>query len=223
GRGVVGGGGADGSAVVRVQSTARLCGRGGRSVPLRASGAPGRSAAHRDERPVSRHCRRPGHPPSGGQMIRINLLPAEDAVRAAGRRHDVALGVLVLAMATFGLIVAHTWQHARVAAAEREQRRITQELVAIQGPYADVTRIEQQKQELREKLRVIAELEARKVGPVRLLEDLSGATPDKLWLLEFADTGGAVKISGLGVDRQTIADFLGRPARAPYFRRCSGE
>ena len=56
-------------------------------------------------------------------MIRINLLPAEDAVRAAGRRHDVALGVLVLAMATFGLIVAHTWQRARVVVAEREQRR----------------------------------------------------------------------------------------------------
>jgi type IV pilus assembly protein PilN len=140
-------------------------------------------------------------------------------VRAAGRRHDVALGLLVLAMATFGLILAHTWQHARVAAAEREQRRITQELVAIQGPYADVTHMEQQKQELREKLRVIAELEARKVGPVRLLEDLSGATPDKLWLLEFADTGGAVKISGLGVDEQTVADFLRRLASSPYFRR----
>src|SRR5206468_143975 len=139
-------------------------------------------------------------------------------VRGAGA-HARALGVLVLAMATFGLIVAHTWQHARVAAAEREQRRITQELVAIQGPYADVTRIEQQKQELREKLRVIAELEARKVGPVRLLEDLSGATPDKLWLLEFADTGGAVKISGLGVDEQTVADFLRRLASSPYFRR----
>ncbi|TMA65810.1 MAG: PilN domain-containing protein [Deltaproteobacteria bacterium] len=152
-------------------------------------------------------------------MIRINLLPAEDAARAAGRRHDLALGVLVLAMATFGLIVAHTWQRARVVVAEREQRRITQELVAIQGPYADVTRMEQQKQELREKLRVIAELEARKVGPVRLLEDLSGATPDKLWLLEFADTGGAVKISGLGVDEQTVADFLRRLASSPYFRR----
>ena len=152
-------------------------------------------------------------------MIRINLLPAEDAARAAGRRHDLALGVLVLAMATFGLIVAHTWQRARVVVAEREQRRITQELVAIQGPYADVTRMEQQKQELREKLRVIAELEARKVGPVRLLEDLSGATPDKLWLLEFADTGGAVKISGLGVDEQTVADFMRRLSTSSYFRR----
>jgi len=152
-------------------------------------------------------------------MIRINLLPAEDAARAAGRRQDIALGAFVLGLAAFGLIVSHTWQSARLASAEREQRRLTQELVAIQGPYADVTRIEQQKQELREKLRVIAELETRKVGPVRLLEDLSGATPDKLWLLEFADTGGAVKISGLGVDEQTVADFMRRLATSSYFRR----
>ena len=77
-------------------------------------------------------------------MIRINLLPAEDAARAAGRRHDIALGAFVIALSIFGLIVAHTWQHARLASVEREQRRLTQELVAIQGPYADVTRIEQQ-------------------------------------------------------------------------------
>ena len=152
-------------------------------------------------------------------MIRINLLPAEDAARAAGRRHDLAIGAFVTGMAVFGLIVSHTWQSARLASVEREERRLTQELVAIQGPYADVTRIEQQKQELREKLRVIEELEARKVGPVRLLEDLSGATPDKLWLLEFADSGGTVKISGLGVDEQTVADFMRRLATSSYFRR----
>src|SRR5207244_10482708 len=122
-------------------------------------------------------------------------------------------------LAIFGLIVSHTWQSARLASVEREQRRLTQELVAIQGPYADVTRIEQQKQELREKLRVIAELETRKVGPVRLLEDLGGATPDKLWLLEFADNGGAVKISGVGVDGQPVADFMRRLSTSAYFRR----
>jgi type IV pilus assembly protein PilN len=152
-------------------------------------------------------------------VIRINLLPVAEAARAAGRRQDLALGMLVAGVATLGFIMAHTWQHARLAASEREQRRLTQELVAIQGPFADVTHMEQQKQELREKLKVIAELETRKVGPVRLLEDLSGATPDKLWLSEFADTSGTVKISGLGVDEQTVADFLRRLAASHFFQR----
>ena len=152
-------------------------------------------------------------------MIRINLLPTQEAERAAGRRQELAVGTFVLVLAVVGLFAAHAWQRLCLGSLQRQVRRVTVELADIQGPYADVTHMEQQKQELREKLRVIAELEARKVGPVRLLEDLSGATPDKLWLLEFADTGGAVKISGLGVDEQTVADFLRRLASSQYFRR----
>jgi type IV pilus assembly protein PilN len=106
----------------------------------------------------------------------------------------------------------------RLAEATRELNRLTQELVALQGPYATVQKIEAQKRELREKLKVIGELETKRRGPVRALEDLSSATPDKLWLTEFADTGGTLKISGLGVDEQTVADFMRRLAASPYFR-----
>src|SRR5262249_4352375 len=71
----------------------------------------------------------------------------------------------------------------------------------------------------REKLRVIGQLEAKKVGPVRILADLSTATPDKLWLTEFSDTGGKFKVTGLGADEQTVADFLRRRNDSPLLPR----
>lgn len=151
-------------------------------------------------------------------MIRINLLPQQEAELAAGRRQEVAVGALALGVAVLGLVLAHTWQQARISSANRELGRVGQELAAIQGPYADVTRMELQKKELREKLKVIGQLEARKVGPVKALSDLSAATPDKLWLTEFNETAGTVKLSGLGVDEQTVADFLRRLAASPMFK-----
>jgi type IV pilus assembly protein PilN len=151
-------------------------------------------------------------------MIRINLIPVEEAERAAGRRQELAVGSLVLAVMVLGLVMAHLWQSFRLSSARREIRGLTQEIAAIEGPYADALRIEQQKQELREKLRVIAQLEAKKVGPVRILADLSTATPDKLWLTEFADSNGTLKLTGLGVDEQTVADFLRRLGTLPFFQ-----
>ncbi len=151
-------------------------------------------------------------------MIRINLIPAEEAERVAGRRQELALGSLVVAVAVLLLVLAHLWQGLRISAAHREHSRITQEIANIDGPYADALRIEQQKLELREKLHVIAQLEAKKVGPVRILADLSAATPDKLWLTEFADSSGTLKLTGVGVDEQTVADFLRRLATLPFFR-----
>jgi type IV pilus assembly protein PilN len=143
-------------------------------------------------------------------MIRINLLPVEEAQRAAGRRHEMAIALLALCGGVFLFVVAHVFQKAQFAGANRDLTRLTHELASIQGPYQDVTRLEQQKQELREKLRVIAQLEVKKIGPVRVLADLSGATPDKLWLTEFSDSGGTLRLTGLGVDEQTVADFLRR-------------
>ena len=150
-------------------------------------------------------------------MIRINLLPTQEAERAAGRRQELAVGTFVLVLAVVGLFAAHAWQRLCLGSLQRQVRRVTVELADIQGPYADVTHMEQQKQELRDKLRVIGELEAKKVGPVRILADLSTATSDKLWLTEFTETGGKLKLSGLGVDEQTVADFLRRLGAVPFF------
>ena len=151
-------------------------------------------------------------------MIRINLLPAEEAERAAERRQSLAVGSLALGAVIVLLVVAHLWQGARFGAARRRLGRLQQEISSLSAAYGDVTRMEQQKRELREKLRVIAQLEARKVGPVRILADLSGAAPEKLWLTEFADQGGTLRLTGLGADEQTVADFLRRLGTLPLFR-----
>lgn len=152
-------------------------------------------------------------------MIRVNLLPAQEVARAAGRRQQMAAVALMIAASVFLFVVVHGWQRARLASADRQLRALRAELAAIQGPYSEVTRIDQQKQELREKLKVIGQLEAKKVGPVRVLTDLSAATPDKLWLTEYAETNGKLRLSGLGVDEQTVADFLRRLGAVPFFRR----
>lgn len=151
-------------------------------------------------------------------MIRINLLPVEEAERAAERRTNLALGSLVLGIMVFVFVVAHVWQTARFASANRQLRRVNADIAALAGPYADVTRMEQQKKELSEKLRVISQLEAKKVGPVRILAGLSEATPEKLWLTEYADAGGKLKLTGFGADEQTVADFLRKLGVLPVFQ-----
>ena len=151
-------------------------------------------------------------------MIRINLLPVTETARVAGRRQDIAFGALAIGGLVLALVGAHGWQKARLFGANRSLRQVTQELQAIQGPFADVQRLEAQKSELREKLHVIAQLEAKKVGPVRILAGLSDSTPEKLWLTEYADMGGTLKLTGLGVDEQTVADFMRRLSTLSFFR-----
>lgn len=151
-------------------------------------------------------------------MIRINLLPVEEAERAAERRQSLAIGSLGLGLVVLVFVAAHVWQGARFATNRSELGRLNKQIADLNGPFAEVTKVEQHKRELREKLRVIAQLEAKKVGPVRILADLSTATPEKLWLTEFNDTAGKFKLTGLGADEQTVADFLRRLGDTHFFQ-----
>lgn len=150
-------------------------------------------------------------------MIRINLIPAEEVQRSAGKRQQMAIGALVVGGAVLLLIGVHGWQQVALMSANRTQARLEREIAELKGPYEAVVQMERQKKELQEKLAVIHDLEAKKVGPVRMLTDLSDATPEKLWLTEFVETGGAARLSGLGVDEQTVADFLRRLDSSPFF------
>jgi len=150
-------------------------------------------------------------------MIRINLIPAEEVQRSAGKRQQTAVGVVVLGSAVLLLLGMHGWQQVSIMAANRTQARLEREIAELKGPYEAVVQMERQKKELQEKIAVIDDLEKKKVGPVRMLTDLSDATPDKLWLTEFVETSGAARLSGLGVDEQTVADFLRRLDGSPYF------
>ncbi len=150
-------------------------------------------------------------------MIRINLLPTEEVERAADQRQQLATVGLVVAVSVLVLIVVHSVQAARTATTQHRANQVREELQAIVGPYSEVLKIQAQQKELQEKLDVIKQLEARSGGPVHVLADLSAATPDKLWLTEFSENGGAAKMSGFSVDEQTIADFLRRLGGSSYF------
>ena len=150
-------------------------------------------------------------------MIRINLLPTEEVERAADQRQQLATVGLLVALGVLLLVGFHSVQAARVAATKHRLNQVSEELNAIAAQYGDVLKIQEQRRELVEKLNVIKQLEARSGGPVRMLADLSGATPEKLWLTEFAELGGNARMSGFSVDEQTIADFLRRLGTSPYF------
>jgi type IV pilus assembly protein PilN len=150
-------------------------------------------------------------------MIRINLLPTEEVERAADQRQQIATVGLVVAVSVLALVVVHSVQAARSARAQHRLNQVREELEAITGPYKELVKIQQQQKELEAKLNVITQLEARSGGPVKVMADLSGAMPDKLWLTEFSETGGTVKMSGYSVDEQTIADFLRKLGTSSFF------
>ena len=152
-------------------------------------------------------------------MIRINLMPREEARRAATRQRDQGLILVALIGLVVVILVAEVWTRAANAEVRAEVDRNRVELTELDKRYQESLRTEARLRELSAKRDTIEILERQRRGPVYVLEDLGAATPDSLWLTEMRETGGAAVLKGQGLDNQTIALFMRQLESSPYFSR----
>jgi len=150
-------------------------------------------------------------------MIRVNLLPIKEAQRALGRRQQVSVALLSISVALLVMVVPYVLQGRHITQLDREITDLSAEIERYNAQTREVRDLEKKRSELQAKLKVIEDLKQKRVGPVRMLEDLSTATPQKLWLVSFSETNGQATITGMALDNQTIAGFMRSLQISPYF------
>jgi type IV pilus assembly protein PilN len=154
-------------------------------------------------------------------MIRINLLPREDAPknRSLVLPSVTAFAPLVLVIVAAGVMtVMSIYQDQKIrtleqviADEEAESRRLAPEI-------AKIKRLDQQRQDLNQRLDVITNLDRDRYFRVHLLDDLNRALPENLWLVRFENTGGdAYAIEGVTFSNFLVSDFLQNLADSPYY------
>ena len=150
-------------------------------------------------------------------MIRINLLPLKEAQRALGRRRQMSVALLSFSVALLMMVVPFVLQGRQLANLDSEIQQLNAELTKLNEQTREVRDPDKKRLELNAKLKVIENLKQKRVGPVRILEDLSEAAPEKLWLVEFNDLSGNATITGMALDNQTIATFMRHLQASKYF------
>ena len=150
-------------------------------------------------------------------MIRINLLPVKQAAQAERQRQEITRAGLAFAL-LIALAGAVRLQQGRdLAAAEERIGQLEKALRALDSQVRDVNDLDAKKKALDSKLKVISDLGRKRVGPVGVMSDLAQATPERVWLTDFSEAGGAATITGQAIDNQIVAEFLRNLSTSPYF------
>lgn len=150
-------------------------------------------------------------------MIRINLVPQDEARRQAARQRDQQIAGLVAVVLVAIIAVAEVWTRRDADAVQAEADGYQAQLAELTKKYQENVLLERKRKALESKLKTIDVLERQTRGPVRVLADLGDATPEKLWLTEMREAGGAATLSGRGLDNQTVALFMRNLEDSPYF------
>lgn len=160
-------------------------------------------------------------------MIRINLLAVE---REKPKRRGGGLSVaqkltiacsVILVITAVGIVWWFWYLQQQNTRLDRDIAAAEQETLRLREVLAQVQKFETQRAQLQQRVALIEELRRGQTGPVHLLDEVSRALPDRLWLTQMVEDkkDGAMMIDGLTNSLTALSDFVANLELSGYFKR----
>lgn len=159
-------------------------------------------------------------------MIKINLLaearPTKKkkgaaALGAAGRLNLFLLGG---AIGVGLLVIGIRWWvlNSQIKELDENIRRAQAEVTRLEAILREVKDFEEKRARLQKKVDLINQLKQNQRGPVRLMDEVSKALPDLLWLDRMEYRGNTINLNGRAFNPPAVANFLENLKRVPSFQ-----
>jgi len=160
-------------------------------------------------------------------MIRINLLAVEKdrgkkkkAVTFGTTGQKLTIGcsiILILAMSFIGwrylaLSRESSQLDAEIAAAQQETARLHSVILQVQ-------QFEQRKAQLQQRVVLIEQLRKGQTGPVHMLDQISRALPEMLWLTTLKQVNAEIVMEGKATTLTGLSEFVSNLETSGYFKR----
>ena len=152
-------------------------------------------------------------------MIRINLMAVERGRTA--RRFGPELGnkvTLVCGAIFVGVVVMVVWQSFGVREeTARQLRLVNQDLASMSDVVGRRNEFEAQSAELARRVALIEELRGRQGGPVRMLDQVSRAMSEGVWLTELRQEGADITVQGRATSLTVLSELVVALESSGYF------
>ena len=151
-------------------------------------------------------------------MIRINLLPVRAAQKKEMLRGQLVIFVLSLVLVVAACAGVYVNQSMRIATVKAEIQTNQEESLRLKKTIGEVSQFKKRQAELRGKLDVLEKIKQEKTGPVHLMDELSAAIPEKVWIDSFKESKGIITMTGRGLNEEVVAQFLRDLESSPYYQ-----
>jgi len=157
-------------------------------------------------------------------MIRINLLAVERgkvaraSVIPVAQRVTIAASLILLGTA---LIVGWWFWSLRQTSTQIDDdiARAEVETQQLRSVLSQVQQFETRKAQLQQRVTLIEQLRRGQGGPVHMLDEISRALPDRLWLTEMTQKGQDLTIAGMTTSMTGLSDFVAGLESSSWFAR----
>ena len=162
-------------------------------------------------------------------MIRINLLAVD---RGTGKKKASAASAgvttaqrvtIAAALILLSTVVTVGWWywslHTQSRTLDEQIARAEVEAQQLRSVLAQVQRYETEKARLQQRVTLIEQLRRGQTGPVHILDEVSTALPDRLWLVSMGQQGLNFTIDGRTTSLSVLSDFVANLESSAWFAR----
>ena len=128
---------------------------------------------------------------------------------------------LLIGLAALALIIALSQNFLlgrKISAKQKEVAAAQVEVDRLAPIIAEVEEFKAKKAALEQKVQVIRELKANQAGPVKIMDNVSAALPELLWLRRMEVIGNRVSLDGQAFNTDAVAHFIENLDKVPEFQ-----
>ncbi len=157
-------------------------------------------------------------------MIRINLLAVDRERSKRGAlipvAHRVTIAASLILIGT-ALLVGWWFWSLRQTSIQLDEAIAKGELETqqLRSVLAQVQKFEARKAQLQQRVTLIEQLRRGQSGPVHLLDEISKALPDRLWLTQLTQKGDDFTLDGMTTSLTGLSDFVASLEASTWFKK----
>src|SRR6266849_4428175 len=151
-------------------------------------------------------------------MIRINLLPVRAAKKREFGKQQIVLFVLLLVLAGIGNFFWYNRVDSELTGLDRQIATTKAEIAQLEKTIGEVKSIKDDKKALEDKLKTLDTLKKGRTGPVKVMDELATVIPQRVWIIDYAETGGGVTMQGRSAAYEDLSVFSKKLKASQHFR-----
>jgi len=150
-------------------------------------------------------------------VIRINLIKEEGKERAKIKLYLLLYGISVTCVVSLVAVLVFSYG-SFLGELQAKEEDLSAKKKQLDRETSEVASLEKQRDDLKEKLQIIAQLKKSKKGPVQVLDRINLAIPDKSWLSEIAETSDSgMQIAGYALENDLVSIFAEDLSQSEFF------
>lgn len=141
-------------------------------------------------------------------MARINLLPWRQEERERRNKEFNMVAGAAAVLAILATLLAMTLLNTQLSNQQDANARIEGEIKNLEAVIKDIEGLEQQREEMLSRLKVIQDLQGQRSVPVRVWDDIARAIPSAMYLVNMKREDNTITLSGFADNANVVSQLV---------------